>query len=147
MDNEQLPSIWRIIDIDYIATVAALAPVVGWFLYLFFNLIGRDNSGQLYLTIALAASVIGLIVLALRVLAIRRLFENGQTIPGKIEYVYFNRDRGTVRFTYIYQGEEYRTNSAIHRCSRTLALQAGAPVRVVVEQNNPKYALIRDLFL
>jgi hypothetical protein len=147
MDNDPSPSIWRIIDVDYTATVAALAPLVGWFLYLFINFTGRDNSGQLYLTIAVAATAIGLIVLALRVLSIRRLFANGQTIAGRVEQVYFHRDRGTVKFTYIYQGEEFRTSSALHRNKRTQALQAGEPVHVVVEENNPKHAMIRDLYL
>lgn len=147
MNQTSLPSIWRIIEIDYTSLVAALAPPVAWALYLFTSYLGRSGGETFYLMIALGATAIGLIVLGLRVLSIRSLFSDGVTVPGQVEQVWFYRDRGRVIFTYTYMGEEYHTGSAIHKNQRTLALQPGDPVTIVVDQGNPKRAMVQDLFV
>jgi hypothetical protein len=147
INNPTVPSIWRIIEVDYAALVAVMAPAVLWGLYLIFHFNGRGDSNQVYLMIAAAATVIGPLVLALRVLSIQRLFSDGTAITGQIERVWFYRDRGQVRFTYNFQGEEYHTGSTIHKTKRTQALQEGAPARIMVDQSNPKHALIQELFL
>jgi hypothetical protein len=147
MDQQEVPTFWQIVTVDYVATVAGLSPLVTWMLYFVMSLRERDASFQTFWVLAVVATAVGLPVLALRVLSIRRLFAEGVTVPGKIESVWFRRGRGRVKFHYAYQGEDLQASSTIQRNMHTEGLHAGMDVRVVLDPTSPRRAAVKDLFL
>lgn len=157
--NRSTPTIFRIIQSDYAALLAALFPVMCWGLYLalmvFGALPGRHGRGTItaaeggpfFLGLAIVALVIGLPLLIWRIRFVQNVFARGVEVEGKIVDVSFYRDRGRVRYAYEYQGRTYERGNAVSGNKRTRALAPGAKVAVAVDPLRPKRAFIRDLYL
>ncbi len=146
------PSIWRIIQVDYIALLSVLFPLAFWGMYVWFDLLplfaNREGGGSAsFLNVALVTTLGGLLVFGARLYAIFSVYWNGIEVPGQIQNVWFYRDRGRVEYTYTYLGEKHQRGTAIHRTRRTRDLQIDQDVILVVDRGNPKRALIRDLYL
>ena len=152
MTASKSPSIWRIIQVDYISLLSVLFPLLFWGLYVWFDVLpilasaegGRDAS---FLTVAAVTTAVGLLVFAARLYAIFTVYWNGIEVPGRIENVWFYRDRGRVEYTYTYLGKIYKRGTAIHRIRRTRELEIDQAVTLLVDRGNPRRALIRDLYL
>jgi hypothetical protein len=152
MNDPNQPTVGRIIEVDYGASISLLAPVAFWGLTALMIVFGaqplpwQPGGISFLFVLALAVTVIGGLGLALRVRAIRALFAGGMALPGKVEGVGFFRDRGRVEFSYIYNGEALVAGSPLMKGKRTEALRKGQPVTVVVDPANPRRAMIKELF-
>jgi hypothetical protein len=152
------PSIVRIIQSDYTAGLAVIAPLVTWGMYIateyfgFFPGLGGHNpltgeDAPFFLILAIITTLIFIPILIWRVRSFQTLFSRGIEVPGHITNIRFNRDRGRVEYTYTYQGQIYQTGNGIYKTKRTKALQQGDEIVLMVDQDNPKRALIRDIYL
>ena len=148
------PSLRRIIWTDYPAFYASLVPVVSWIVLLAWLPDWRGDGPVIspearpfFLTLATLATCVGLCVLVWRVWLVFKLFSKGLQVRGKISSVEIRRDRGWVKFFYIYDHKEYNSQTEVHRNAQTKKLKAGDLVVLVVDRVKPERAFIRDLYL
>jgi hypothetical protein len=95
----------------------------------------------------LAFTVIALAVLVWRYASVQALFSYGLESKAIINSVSFYKDRGKIFFKYTFEGQKYRLANHVMRTKRTSALRIGAEVDILIDRNNPKRAILRDLFL
>lgn len=156
--NIQKPSVLRIIQSDYTALFAVAFPVIAWVIYVatayfgfFPGLRGRDPltgaSAPFFFYLGLVTTLIGVPVFIWRVRSFQALFARGVEVPGRVASISFYRDRGRVEYAYTYEGNTYQGGNAIMKTGRTKALQPGDEVVLIVDKDNPKRALIRDLYV
>jgi hypothetical protein len=154
----QQPSLLRIVQSDFIALLALGFPAVVWVIYiatayfgLFPDLRGRDPlsgaDAPFFLYLGIVTMVVGVPLFIWRVRSFQALFSQGAQVMGRITTVSFFRDRGRVEYTYTYQGKTYSGYNAIMKTARTQALQPDIEVILILDRNNPKRALIRDLYV
>lgn len=152
------PSIFRIIQSDYTAGLAVMAPLVMWGMYIateyfgFFPGMGGRNpltgeDASFFLILGIITTLIFIPLLIWRVRSFQIIFSRGIEVSSHITNIRFNRDRGRVEYTYTYQGQIYQAGNSIHKTKRTKALQQGDEVALMVDPDNPKQSLIRDLYL
>ena len=141
------PSLWRIIQNDYVAHMAFLFPIVFWGLYVFFVLSRQGDGSQFFLYAAPLATVIAAAVVIWRYRIFSRVFSDGLEAPGIVSSAAFFRGRGRIECTYTYQGQKLISGNAIHETNRSRDFEQGTEVTLVVDRNNPKRAFIRDLYL
>lgn len=152
------PSIFTIMWTDYPAFLAVLFAVMAWVIYIFLVGFGtpidpenltpqvlQENQRLFY--IALAVTLLALPVLVWRFMLIRKVIGSGKETKGKVESVFFYRDRGRVKYSYKHEGQSYSCNITLHRTRKTKAIKQGDQVILMVDPESPKRALIRDLYL
>jgi hypothetical protein len=142
MNTHQRPSPLRIIQNDYLAFMAAVLPLAVWIVF-FFGSIGQSTN-SLYFGIALTLGSIAL--LAWRIFFFTKLFENGEETTAVVQGIYFRRSRGTVNFTYTYQGANYSADNLTTTIGHTRKLETGQEVTILVNPSNPERAIIKTLF-
>jgi hypothetical protein len=159
MAEKTKASALRIIQSDYLAIIGILFPVVMFILYLvvvyfgfFPGFRGRDpiqgvEGAPALLYAGIAGLILGLPLAYWRVRTIQQLFEKSVEVLGQITNIYFHRDRGRVEYSYTYQEKRYSGGSAIMKTGRTQNLRSGSQVVLLVNLENPKQALIRDLYI
>lgn len=156
--NSREPSIFTILWTDYIAFLAILLPIMAWIIYVFWAGFGTPiNPGNItsqvvqgnerLFYIALAVTFLALPVITWRFMLIRKVLNIGQETKGKMESVYFYRDRGRAKYSYNFQGQSYTCSTTLHRTQKTKTLQPGDQVILMVDPESPKRAFIRDLYL
>jgi hypothetical protein len=89
---------------------------------------------------------IGLVCFIARMNSIKNYFISGVNIKGIITELKYWRDRGTIRFKYTYEGQEYHRKIMIHTTSETSNLGKGDEVNVLVKPENHSKAIIMDIF-
>ncbi len=142
------PSILIILIIDYLAFVAALFPLVTWCFYLIMLFLGEITFTELLLPIVFGViTVAALVVIAWRIQMINTIFSDGIEAQATISSINFYRDRSRVDYVYTYQNQKYSCVNAVHKVSQTRTLYIGQSVTVLVDRNDPKKAIIRDLYL
>ena len=141
------PTLFRIVETDYVAFLAFLFPIVFWVFYLAMLILQTSGSLTYALVTALVVTVIAVLVLAWRVQLIKSTFDDALEALAVIRGVSFFRDRGRVEYTYAYQGQTYASGNAIHKTKRTQALNPGDSMIVVVDRSKPERAFLRDLYL
>jgi hypothetical protein len=146
MNSSQSPSILRVIQNDYVATLGAIFPPITWVVFGFMLMMEGGNFSKLF-PVGLAITVLGFAAILWRYQLIRAVFEYGQETPAVISGIAFFRDRGRVHYVYTFQGQKYTSSNAIMKNGRTRKLQVGDPVTLVVSRDQPKRAFIRDLYL
>jgi hypothetical protein len=146
-------SIKRLLWTDYPAFYASLVPPVSWIVYLSWAPDWRGNgpimkpeARPLFLGLAILATCVSLIILAVRIRLIRRIFRDGKQVHGKILKVEIRRDHGKVEYTYIYDHKEFFSKADVHRNAETKALKAGDLVMLVVDPIKPSRAFISSLY-
>lgn len=148
MINRKSPSLIRLIDTDYIALVAVLAPLVMWGLYAVLLLTRSGQAPDMILVaIAAAITVLAVVVFLWRYRTIAGVFADGIEVSATIHNAAFFRDRGRLEYVYTVQGEKYLGSAAVHKNRRTAALRPGQQVVVLVDPDHPKRAFIRDLYV
>lgn len=140
------PSLLRIIQVDYLASLGVIAPVVIWGMALAFLWFDPEAAAS-FRIIAPAVTVIGLTVLLWRVRTILTIFGEGAEEPGVISSIGFFRGRGRVEYVYTFQGRKLLGGNAVQSNKYTRALAQGQAVTVLVDRLNPKRALVRELYL
>jgi hypothetical protein len=146
MFNEKRPSLLRVVQIDYWTFVAAVSTIILWIFFLYDALIAKNDS-QTYLYWIVPFTVFCVIVVAWRYASILNIYGIGQEAKAVVNGAGFFRDRGYISFIYTYQGQKYQVRSAVLRTRRTTRYQVGDEIDVVVSRDNPKKAIIRDLYV
>lgn len=153
------PSLVRIIQSDYLAMVGALAPAVflaGYLATVYFGLLpnfrGTDpvqgSAGAPFFFYGFLVTLgVGIPAVSWRYRFFSHLFATGVAVPGRVEAVDFIRDRGRVVYRYEYEGKGYSGANAVMRNARTRKLVPGMGITLLVDQNDPSRALIRDLYV
>lgn len=98
------------------------------------------------LNLAIIAGIIGIPLLVWRIKLISRLFEKGDEVKGSITHIRFNRDRGKIKYEYIYQNQKYQAGNSVFKTGRTKYYQQGDEIVLLVDSENPKKAVIKDLY-
>jgi hypothetical protein len=140
------PSPFRVISTDYPSFLSVLFPIVfgGFSIYFFFT---RNDAFQLFLLLAIGATVVGVPVLVQRYRVISSVFADGSEAKGVVTGLSFFRGRGRVEYSYTFKGEKQVSANAINKNSRTRKLRVGEAVTVIVDPNNPKRAFIQEIYL
>jgi hypothetical protein len=140
------PSLFRVISTDYPSFLSVLFPIVfgGFSIYFFFT---RNDAFQLFLLLAIGATVVGIPVLGQRYRVISSVFADGSEAKGVVTGLSFFRGRGRVEYSYTFKGEKQVSANAINKNSRTRKLRVGEAVTVIVDPNNPKRAFIQEIYL
>ena len=149
----RVPSFSKIIATDYPAFLASLIPIFLFFLYLVF-LIVQNSLAQPLLPQALDAVAYSLIAITMLVViyiiyrawTIRRVFQQGSEVQGKVSAVEFRRLSGRVGYSYSYGQKRLNSGATLRLSAHTRLLRKGDRVLVVVDHDNPKRAYIRDLY-
>jgi hypothetical protein len=140
------PSLLRIVQVDYLASLGVLIPVVIWGLVLL-GLVFDPGAASFFRLIAPAATAAGLILLLWRVMSIRAVFNGGDEVPGVIVGAGFVRGRGRIQYVYTYRGRKYLGSSALQASAITRALVPGRAVTVMVDPLKPRRAFVCELYL
>lgn len=153
------PSLFRIIQSDYLAMLGILLPSVSLILYVsvayfgfFPGFRGHDpiqgtEGAPLFFYLFLAGLVLGIPLAIGRIRSIQRVFSTSIPVVGQVTDIYFYRDRGKVQFTYTYQDQEYSGVTAIMKTRKTSPLSKGSKVTLLIDRENPARALIRVLYI
>jgi hypothetical protein len=159
MSNKSKPSIVRIIQSDFLALLGFLVPAVSLIMYVcvayfgyFPGLRGRDpiqgtEGAPIFLYMFIVGLVIGVPLSFWRIRSIQQMFAKGVEVVGQITNISFYRDRGRVEYDYTYQSQNYSAGNAIMKTAKTQQLRSGGQVTLLINPDEPKHALIRDLYL
>lgn len=159
MSNKPKASIVRIIQSDYLALLGVLVPVVSLIMYVcvayfgyFPGFRGRDpiqgtEGAPLFFYMFIIGLVIGLPLAFWRIRSIQQMFEKSVEVIGQITNISFYKDRGRVEYSYTYQNQNYSGGNAIMKTGKTQQLRSGSQVVLLVNPDEPKHALIRDLYI
>ena len=145
MENQK-PSLFRIVAVDYMSFLAVMFPVVFWALSAYYFYLD-DDSLQLFVILSAVFSVVGFILLVWRYVMISAVFDDGFETQGVITGIGFYRGRGRVNYAYHYQGQKYTSGNAISKSKHTRELTNGQQVTLVVDRNNPKRAFVKEIYL
>ena len=159
MTEKAKPSIVRIVQSDYLALLGILLPVVSLIMYIavayfgyFPGFRGHDpiqgsEGAPLFLNLFVGGLLIGVPLAIWRIHSIQQLFAKSVEVSGQVTALEFYKDRGRVEYTYAYQGQSYSGGNGIMKTGKTQALRPGTQVVLLVNPDEPKRALIRDLYL
>ncbi|MEN8242616.1 MAG: DUF3592 domain-containing protein [Chloroflexota bacterium] len=141
--EKQRPSLFRIAFTDYPTFLSLISPLILWIGY-FLSKSGTDSS-LLYISIAVTVAAIPVIIW--RILYFLKIFDVGEEATAEILGVRFYRSRGRVDFNYTYKGTDYTSSNLLLASERVRNLTAGKEVTVLVNPENPKKSVIRDMFI
>jgi hypothetical protein len=159
MTDRTKPSIVRIIQSDFLALLGVLVPIVALIMYVavayfgyFPGFRGRDpiqgtEGAPLFLNLFIAGLVIGVPLAIWRIRSIQQMFSKSVEVVGQITNISFRKDRGRVEYSYTYQSQAYSGGNAIMKNGKTQNLRSGNEVVLLVNPDDPKRALIRDLYI
>jgi len=151
-------SVKKLFKNDYLVILAVICSTVPCLLYLlgstFGFMFGRHGVVEVSATelrgwpfwIAVIAGV-SVVVLISRVVWINGILESGSTVSGCIDKVWHDRDRGRIEYEYTFQGRTYRSWTAISVSADNRHLKKGDTIEVVVDQNHPQRALLKQLYV
>ena len=142
----QLPSAFRIIQVDYLASLGVDLPLAMWGL----ALVGRffdPETASFFGLIAAPVTLAGLLLIAWRIWTIRSVFGGGTGVPGVVSSLAFFRGRGRIRYVYTYRGKKYEGSNALQSNHLARALAPGQDVTVMLDSGNPRRAFVRELYL
>ncbi len=111
---------------------------------------GRSSSGEAYEFFFISSLILFLILIPFaifRIYSIRKLFGNSKVVKGHVTHAPYVKDRGTFKYKYIYNNQEYSSWNLVHRTKETKSIAPGQEVEIVVNINNPSKAFIRQLYV
>jgi hypothetical protein len=148
-----VPSFSKIIITDYPAFLASISPILLFLIYILFIIVETKLNTPImpqvvnaivYLLLGLTIALIG--YLLYRVWLIRRVFQHGSDVQGRIATLSLRRLGGRVGYSYSFGQKRVTSGAALRSNPQTKALRKGERVIIVVDRNNPKLAFIRDVY-
>jgi hypothetical protein len=158
IDSAWKPSVFRVVQSDYLALILAGFPAVAWGMYIVIAVFGffpgmrghdpiRGTEGApFFLGMAVVATVVMIPLLLWRLKSFQATFARSDEVVGRITSISFFRDRGRIEYSYVANGQIYNGWNAIMKNKRTTSLSEGDEVVLLVDRTDPKRALIRDLY-
>jgi cell division protein FtsW (lipid II flippase) len=144
--TDKHPSILKIIWIDYVAFLSTALCLMAIGLYVYDRFF-KGNISQSFAWIALGIFLLGLFGLAWRYIYIVSLFNSGLEVRATVSDAGFFRDRGSIKYIYPYEGKRYASHMTVMKNKLTTCYQIGEEIEVIVDRENPKKTLIKDLFI
>ena len=149
----------KILKSDLLAVVSIIAPfMVGLllldakyfgFLNMFFS--GGTSDGnedpKIYFWMFVICLIIFVPLLISRVTRIENIFKNGVEVNGVITFINLFKDRGQIKYSFELGGETYEKSHFVHRNKFINSLQHGQEVKIMVLNDNPKRALIKEMYI
>ena len=144
--NDKQPSILKIIRIDYWAFVCTIFAIItpGFYLY------DRFSGGAFvpnFEWITLGLLTLALFGLASRYISIVSLYNSGLEVRATVSDIGFFRDRGYIKYIYTFENRKYASQMTVMKNRVTTSYRIGNEIDVIVDRENPKKSLIRDLFV
>lgn len=153
------PSILQIISNDQFTIIMGISlPVILGLIYIAMNIFGfsftSERSGTTVsgdgswsqLLIPIVATIIGLLIVVLRVNHFNSTFKNGVVVIGEIMHISLQEDRGTISYTYIWNGDIFEGFNDIVKNSKTISFKKGDKIPIIVNSKRANKSLIKDLF-
>lgn len=156
--REMRPSIPKILWSDLASLLCLIAPAVVLVLAIedrFVGVLGpiltrgRSEGGEahtFFFSVAPVLAGASLLLLLLRLRVFLRCFAGGVVVPGVVTAVPVARDRGTLRYRYLFEGREFKRSNLVHRSTAVRRLRPGASVEVVVQRDRPSRAFVKQLY-
>jgi len=146
MNERKRPSIIRILDSDYSAALALMAPFIFWLLFWLLAIMHVvDLQFPRYVVIAL--TIASLSFVAWRCWLISQVFASGGETQADVQHIWFTGDRGSLIVSFIWEGALFQKNSMIPKNEYTKAIKEGEAITLVVDRRQPKRAFVRELYL
>ncbi len=139
----KIPGLKELFVKDYIVLIATFIGVllIGLSIYYYFI---QNNMFGIY---GLGGSAIGSFIVAiLRLFILRKLFANGVEASGQIKRVSFYRQSCRIVFEFDYDAEHIKAVWITVRNQKSRNLKNDSDVKLLVNPNKPKQAIILDLF-
>lgn len=143
--NDKQPSILKIIWIDYWAFVSAISCLVAAGLYVY-DTFFQSNPASSFTWVTFGIFGLGLLGLGWRYISIVTLYNSGLEARATISEVGFFRDRGYIKYIYPYENMKYASHMTVMKNKTTTRYQIGNEIDVIVDRENPKKSMIKDLF-
>lgn len=144
--NDRQPSILKIIWIDYLAFLSAVSCLVAVGMQ-FYDVFLREDPAGSFTWVAWAILLSGIVGVGLRYVSIVSLYNSGLEARGTVSEVGFFRDRGYIKYIYPYENKRYAGRLIVMKNRMTTRYQTGSEVDVIVDRENPKKSIIKDLFV
>ena len=107
-----------------------------------------DNTTQFVMGIIFSfLSLLCLVGFISRIKTGKHLVKNGLEIDAEIYYIMYDRDRGRVEFSYNIDGNIFKRGNGINRSKSTEMYQKGDIIKILVDPNNNKKAVIKNHFI
>ena len=140
--NNQRPSLFRILVLDYYTFMAYLITIIGW--VIFYANRTDPESNMLYIAIGVTCAAV--LVFLWRLYTFIKIFDSGVETPAIIQRFLYARIHGRIEYTYTYQGVEYNVHDDVVKYTGVREIAIGLQVTALVNPNNPKKAVINELF-
>ena len=143
--NDNQPSIIKILWNDYGAFLAMIICLVMPGLYLYDTYFAnKPISNMLWITSGVCS--VALFFLIYRVTTLISLYNNGLEAKAIINEIGFFRDRGIIKYNFPFNGQNYASHMRVMKNKKTTSYQVGMEIKVIVDRENPKRSLIKELF-
>ena len=142
------PRLKKIVLTDWPALFCLIAVPGIWGIGLIFPLLrqGAAFGGFEMSTVALPVSVVAASFLFWRIVRIRSLFRQGAVATGHITRIQLARDRARVEFVYEFKGVRLESWMPVHQSLEVLSLRESQEVGLLVDESQPRRAIIWHLF-
>jgi ABC-type uncharacterized transport system permease subunit len=153
------PATSRILKNDYPSLLCLMAIGITWLGAIAGGVFGalpkRHGGGMLevnstVLLVLIAIAAVATVLLgwlsSRRIADIRRVVSSGREVIGRIDTVWFVKDRGRVEYSYELDGKTYQSGNAIWKNSETLTLRDGDQIDLIVDPENPSRAFLASLY-
>ena len=144
--NDKQPSLLKIIWIYYWTFVSAVFCLVAAGMYIYDAFLD-GKSTQSLTWVSLGIFLLGLLGVAYRYISIVSLYNSGLETRATVSEVGFFRDRGYIKYIYPYENKKYASYMTVMKNKTTTRYQIGAEIEVIVDRENPKKSIIKDLFV
>jgi hypothetical protein len=143
--NDKQPSLWKIIWIDYWAFVSTVFCLIAAGMYVY-DTYFKETSTRNFIWFVLGTLGIGLLGLAWRYISIVSLYNSGLETKATVSEIGFFRDRGYIKYIYPYENKKYASRMTVMKNKLTTRYRIGSEIEVIVDRENPKKSVIKDLF-
>jgi hypothetical protein len=146
-DGHKVPSVASVVFSDYASGLCAFTPLVLWAFFGLMSIPGPSDRATVLLCFATAATVFCVPIVCWRTGRIRRLFQVGIPVPGRVVRAWRGgKWRGNLDYTYEYQSIDYRGRAAFMPSARTDALVPGRQVTVLVDPGSPARSVLPAIY-
>ena len=146
METGNKISIWKIMVNDKVTYYASMTIALVLILLLMASF-SRNKVLPVYFitTIIVLLGAVGVSVL--RVIKIKSILQNGQTLNGIVTSKDFNPAQGNLNLNYLIDDNPHPACTSAPITKFSSNLKAGDTITLMVDPNNPKTAFLKELFL
>jgi hypothetical protein len=135
----------KAIFVDYVLFASLVAPfaliAVAAVIYL------RGDGSMTINYVFAGLALLSVILYTYRLFKLIALGKSGEEAAGYVQSVSFYRDRGRINYSYQYNGISYSSGIPVMKSRVTKRLSDGMTVTVIVNPENPKKSIIKELYV